>query len=164
MQLTLFPFGHAQTTKTDDPRTQKRCGLPVTERGWQRKHEVPAGDRVLRVPTVHAIPGKDGCVAEALKASLAVPTIPIDTPDPGNPNTRASRELARSCLHDVADKLMARNDSFTLGRKLASTTCRSVRQTPHARKSGGANVTMSYCVRSLLLGLAGSTQRTVSKL
>ena len=59
--------------------------------------------------------GKDGCVAEVLKVSLAVLTIPIDPPDPGNPNTRASRELARSFLHDVADNLMARNDSFTLG-------------------------------------------------
>jgi len=63
-RLAAFDFRNAQTTKSDDARTQQRRSLQILKSVRQFVDEVFARDDVFRVAAVDCVAGKSRCVAQ----------------------------------------------------------------------------------------------------
>ena len=93
--------------------------MQVVERRRKREHKIGPGKRIFGVAAVHGVAGEDGSIAEVLHTLAAVPADSIDTANPRDANARSSRKVCVDAFQDVADDLMAGNQTFAAGRKFA---------------------------------------------
>ena len=93
--------------------------MQVIESRRKREHEIGAGKGVLCITTVNGVAGESRRIAKVLASKPAILTGSVGTAYPGDANTRASRQLGRSSVNDLADDLMTGNVLFADRRQFA---------------------------------------------
>ena len=127
--------GHAQRAIADQPGAQQRCRLDVGVALGQGKAVAGFGGRVLGVAAIDLVAGELRRIAEVLAAGDAVGARSAGVAEPGNadpvsraelspPRTRRSPPVPTISWPGMIGSLASESSP--------STTCRSVRHTPHA--------------------------------
>src|SRR5437588_6341638 len=111
--------GDAKAAKTDDARAQPRGGVQIVERGGQRKNEIGAGDGKLGVATRDGVSGESREIAQVFIAAPAIPASAVGASEPRDAHAGAGRKLGGGSAHDLADNLMAGNNTLESKGQLA---------------------------------------------
>jgi hypothetical protein len=117
--LPVLNSRHSETAKTDDAGAQKRCSMQVIQRVGKGKHKASLGHSIIGISAVHGVTGESGRIAEVFSAVLAIPARPVNPANPGNSNPRPQGGSRRRAFYDLTYDLMARNQLFPAGWKLA---------------------------------------------
>ena len=92
--------------------------MQIVQGRGQRINKISAGDSVLRIAAIDRVAGEGGRITQVLQPVLAIPTGPINTPHPGDTDTRANWELRCVSSYYIAHNLMARDDVLMTHREL----------------------------------------------
>ena len=126
----------AQAAVADQSRAQERRRRDVVLCAGEREAVARVRERLLGIAAVARVAGEASGIAEILRPAQAEAAAPAGRGEPRDADARADGEALgplADALHDADDLVSGDQRRGLAPASSPSTTCRSVRQTPHAR-------------------------------